>query len=165
MSSAVRPPSTSHPPSWTSNVVIPVQMRLAGESETGGIIFTRQLWQRAMPRGSCSEPVLNPTPNPRHSLNDATSSSSRRGSVIPGRSTSPNNKSPLTPEKSLPVRTTRKRTADSLGSGEEETGSTDTTPLHTRQNSGERRIQVCICQPSPRIPRPRNGTFHCCEVL
>jgi len=72
---------------------------------------------------------------------------------------------PLTPE-SPPFRITRKRAAEAL---EERDMEVETrTPSHTRMSSGESRnsgpsavsregAHLCICQPDPKIPRPRNG--------
>jgi len=72
---------------------------------------------------------------------------------------------PLTPE-SPPFRITRKRAAEAL---EERDMDVETRgPSHTRMSSGEfgnsgasatsrEGAHLCICQPDPKIPRPRNG--------
>ena len=88
----------------------------------------------------------------------------RRRNTISTRSihrppTSPESQTPLTPEESPPYRSTRKRTASTV---EEEDvrsyGSAELSPSHGRASSGDSSaVQVCICQPDPKIPRPRNG--------
>ncbi|USW48051.1 Putative High mobility group box domain-containing protein [Septoria linicola] len=63
---------------------------------------------------------------------------------------------PLTPEESPPFsRTTRKRTAGIVEAEDKDLDLPDASPAHTRSDSGD--IHVCICQPEPKIPRPRNA--------
>lgn len=65
---------------------------------------------------------------------------------------------PLTPEESPPFRSStsgsgRKRSASNLDHDESPEGS----PLHVRGSSGDSSISFCLCQPEPKVPRPRNG--------
>lgn len=136
-------------------------------SDTGHIIFARQLWQRTMPDESQSEhSVLNKSHIAASQGRDnSVSGSSRRTSSsisLRSRNRSPSpsrgSKPPLTPEESPPFHNTRKRGAGATEQEGKATQSSDTSPAHTRANSGESAIHVCICQPDPKIPRPRNGT-------
>lgn len=107
------------------------------------VIFTRQLWQRTMPEGSPSHDAET-GPSRRTS----SSASTRSKPQSPARR-SDASETPLTPEESPPARVTRKRSA-----GEDKEV---TTPSHSRVHSGDSAVQVCICQPDPKIPRPRNA--------
>lgn len=119
---------------------------LHGPPPPGRVIFTRQLWQKNMPEGTDSTVSNRSQDNPNNSHRRTSSPSpSRVGS-----------KTPLTPEESPPfsrTTSTRKRTAGAIEDDEAETSS----GVHTRQSSGDSAIHVCICQPDPKIPRPRNG--------
>lgn len=145
----------------------PVQT-LRPANESGHIIFTRQLWQRTMPDGfnTTDDAVLNKSQaqdtrasshnipaNPSRRASSSVSSHSHRYPPSPsGRDPS---KTPLTPEESPPFsRTTRKRTAG-IVEAEDKDLDLPASPAHTRSDSGD--IHVCICQPEPKIPRPRNG--------
>ena len=135
-------------------------------SDTGRIIFTRQLWQRTMPDGSQSEgSVLNKsqTANSQASYNNASESKRKTASTISLRSRrcspspSGDSETPLTPEESPPFRTTRRRSAGLVEQEDRIIDSSETSPVHTRNSSGDSAVHVCICQPDPKIPRPRNG--------
>ncbi|KAK0943272.1 slightly ste11-like protein [Friedmanniomyces endolithicus] len=134
--------------------------------DTGRIIFTRQLWRRNMPDGNNIEHgVLNKSqsqdahqgqhtsapPSRRVSLNVTTRS--RRRSPSPSRES----KTPLTPEESPPFTTSRKRSASIVEIEDTALDSATTTPIHSRGSSGDSTLHVCICQPDPKIPRPRNA--------
>ncbi|KAK1059980.1 slightly ste11-like protein [Friedmanniomyces endolithicus] len=134
--------------------------------DTGRIIFTRQLWRRNMPDGNNIEQgVLNKSqsqdahesqktsapPSRRVSLNVTTRS--RRRSPSPSRES----KTPLTPEESPPFTTPRKRSASIVEIEDTALDSATTTPIHSRGSSGDSTLHVCICQPDPKIPRPRNA--------
>ncbi|KAF2096849.1 hypothetical protein NA57DRAFT_42478 [Rhizodiscina lignyota] len=73
-----------------------------------------------------------------------------------------NDDGPLTPKSSPHVRTTRKRAAETMEEtkDDEEIDAEEMSPTHTRDNSGDSRDStksVCLCQPAPKIPRPRNA--------
>jgi HMG box factor, other len=163
--SAIQNSLPSLPVPWKHRSAVQTQPA----DDTGRVIFTRQLWQRTMPDGNGSEPgVLNKsqsqnaqashnnsaTPSRRTSSNFSTRSQRRR-STSPSRGS----KAPLTPEESPPKRTTKKRTADVIEVEDKELDSVTITPGHSRGSSGDSAIHVCICQPDPKIPRPRNGTY------
>jgi len=146
---------------------VPVQTQPA--NEPGRIIFTRQLWQRTMPDQS-EQAVLNKsqsqTQDSRGSHHSAAGPSRRTSSTVSTRSQqrrspspSHSSKTPLTPEESPPFRTTRKRNTCTLEDEDKELDSAGTTSAHTRASSGDSIVHVCICQPDPKIPRPRNGMF------
>lgn len=146
----------------------PVQT-LPPANASGHIVFTRQLWQRTMPDGSnpTNDAVLNQSQaqDTRSNSHNITAGSSRRTSSSVSsrshrRSSSPSgrdpSKTPLTPEESPPFsRTTRKRTATIVEAEDKDINFADAYPTHTSSDSGE--VHVCICQPEPKIPRPRNG--------
>ena len=129
------------------------------------MIFTRQLWQRKMQEdsgeqgvstrshsnGSIAAHTTNNDISRRPSSNVSTRSL-RRASSPSGKS-----KTPLTPEESPPSRSARKRTASIVEEEDKELESSEISPAHTRASSGDSAAQVCICQPDPKIPRPRNG--------
>ncbi|PPJ56337.1 hypothetical protein CBER1_00680 [Cercospora berteroae] len=122
-----------------------------------------------MPDGSrpTDEAVLNKSQaqDTRGSSHNTAAATSRRTSSSVAarphrRSSSPSgrdpSKTPLTPEESPPFsRTTRKRTAGIVEVEDKDFDLPEASPAHTRSDSGE--IQVCICQPEPKIPRPRNA--------
>jgi HMG box factor, other len=59
---------------------------------------------------------------------------------------------------------TRKRAATLMAN---ESKSRETSPATTHDSISEASNQFCLCQPDPKIPRPRNGTFmtsHCSNV-
>jgi len=164
--SAVQNSLPSFPTPWEKHPV----GQTPSTDDTRRIIFTRQLWQRTMPDGSSSDPdVLNlsrsqdtvtehissTTPARRPSSN--TSTRSQRRSSSPSRGS----KTPLTPEESPPFKSTRKRTAGIVEIEDKELDSFTTTPAHSRGSSGDSTAHVCICQPDPKIPRPRNGKSSC----
>ncbi|KAI4743143.1 hypothetical protein E4T50_06470 [Aureobasidium sp. EXF-12298] len=60
---------------------------------------------------------------------------------------------PLTPEESPPFRDHQKRSADALDQDEVQ----DVSPSHTRDGSTESLVNFCLCQPEPKVPRPRNA--------
>lgn len=148
------------PPHW----IPPPQTQPANDS--GHIIFTRQLWQRTMNQ---SDPIVlnrSQAQETRGSHNSATNSSRRTSSSVSSsrsqrRSPSPEersgSKTPLTPEESPPFKTARKRDAGIVEAEDKEIDTSEATPTHARQGSGDSGIHVCICQPDPKIRRPRNG--------
>lgn len=142
------------------------QVQLPPLNDGGRVVFTRQLWQRTMPDENQSEQGVS---NKSHTVipdrrNNSTSISSRRKSSsisLRSRNRSPSpsrgSKTPLTPEESPPFQNTRKRSAGTVEQEDRTASSSNTSPAHTRANSGESTAHVCICQPDPKIPRPRNG--------
>ncbi|THW72709.1 hypothetical protein D6C84_08435 [Aureobasidium pullulans] len=86
--------------------------------------------------------------------------SSRRAStnvpIAPQLQPSPKSRlsdTPLTPEESPPFRDHRKRSAEALDQDEVN----DVSPSHTRDGSTESLVNFCLCQPEPKVPRPRNA--------
>lgn len=161
--SAVQHPEPLLPAPWDRQ---PVQT--LPPNDFGHIIFTRQLWQRNMPVSSPSERVVlnksqgqnsNPSDNTGLGPSKRTSSTISIRSCRRSLSLHRGAKTPLTPEESSPFCTTRKRNAGIVDEEDEELESANSTPAHTPDNSGDLAIHVCICQPEPKIPRPRNGTF------
>ncbi|KAK3623870.1 slightly ste11-like protein [Elasticomyces elasticus] len=150
----------SLPQSWEHSAV-----QTQRPDDTGRIIFTRQLWRRNMPDGSSSEQgVLNrsQSQDAQASHNNSAAPSRRTSNVSTRsrrRSPSPSQESrtPLTPEESPPFATTRKRTASIVEIEDSALDSITTTPIHSRGSSGDSTLHVCICQPDPKIPRPRNA--------
>ena len=122
--------------------------------ESGRIVFTRHLWQRDMLDGRSREQSVLKKSRTATQL-PAHPPISRRQSPEPA----PLSKTPLTPGESPPFKTSRKRNLDAVEDEEKYLDSTHTTPQHSRVNSGDSLSHVCICQPDPKIPRPRNGTF------
>ncbi|KAK5131483.1 hypothetical protein LTR08_000877 [Meristemomyces frigidus] len=121
-----------------------------------------------MPDGDQSEPGVSNkshTPADSHATNISAAAPSRRTSSSAvstrsqRRSPSPprESKTPLTPEESPPFRTTRKRDASAAAVEDKELDGASTTPAHSRASSGDSTAHVCICQPDPKIPRPRNA--------
>lgn len=120
------------------------------------IVFTRQLWERTMPsaehndlstssQGIASDGSVN---SRRVSANIAIASQSQQHSPKSRLSDTP-----LTPEESPPFREHQKRSADALEQDELQ----DVSPSHTRDGSTESLVNFCLCQPEPKVPRPRNG--------
>ena len=159
--------SSAQPSTFSDRPPDAVQAQLPPLNDICRVVFTRQLWQRTMPDETQSEQDIS---NKSHiaasqGRNNSTSASSRRtSSSISLRSRnrspspSPGSKTPLTPEESPPFQNTRKRSAGTATAEDRPSTSTDNSPAHTRANSGEAAVHVCICQPDPKIPRPRNGT-------
>ncbi|EMC95394.1 hypothetical protein BAUCODRAFT_72427 [Baudoinia panamericana UAMH 10762] len=87
----------------------------------------------------------------RRTSSTVSTRSQRRSPNKPG-----GNKTPLTPEESPPFKVAKKRTAGVIDGEDEASEDTSATPTHSRGSSGEA-THVCICQPDPRIPRPRNA--------
>jgi HMG box factor len=141
------------------------QVQLPPLNESGRVVFTRQLWQRTMPDENQSEQGVSDKSHTAiaQGRNNSTASSRRTSSSISlrsrNRSPSPSrgSKTPLTPEESPPFQNTRKRSAGAVEQEDRSLSSSNTSPAHTRANSGESTAHVCICQPDPKIPRPRNG--------
>lgn len=141
------------------------------------IVFTRQLWQRTMSGGShpANDAVLNQSQaqDTRGSSHNITTGSSRRTSSSVSsrsrrRSSSPSGrdptKTPLTPEESPPFsRTTRKRTAGIVEAEDKDLTLPNAYSAHPTCDGGE--VHVCICQPEPKIPRPRNGASSRARML
>ncbi|GAB1732239.1 hypothetical protein NU195Hw_g1028t1 [Hortaea werneckii] len=159
---------SSLPTPWIP--AVPVQQtQPAANEQPGRIIFTRQLWQRTMPDHS-EQNVLNKSqsqiqddPHRTHPSGGAAGPSRRTSSTVSTRSRrrsqslSGGSKTPLTPEESPPSKSTRKRNACTVEEEDKELDSASTTPVHTRASSGDSTAHVCICQPDPKIPRPRNA--------
>jgi len=89
--------------------------------------------------------------------------SRRRSSAVPTplhpqplSSRSKQSETPITPEESPPFQnnSSRKRSADAL---DQDDDIEQTSPSHTRDNSGDSSVGFCLCQPEPKVPRPRNG--------
>ncbi|KAK3117429.1 slightly ste11-like protein [Teratosphaeriaceae sp. CCFEE 6253] len=160
MSALQQPSLTSLPQTWDhhSNVQTP------RADDTRRIIFTRQLWQRTMPDSHGSEPGVSNKSQSQDSngSHNALPGPSRRTSTVSTRSRrrSPSplreSKTPLTPEESPPFTLTRKRTASVVEVEDAGLVSTHVTPSHSRDSSNDS-LHVCICQPDPKIPRPRNA--------
>lgn len=160
------------PAPWTHQAAQRKDQSPAPPDESGRIIFTRQLWQRTMPDGNESEQAVSQKslsenshqtgesdtssadPSSRRaSSNVSTRSKQRRPSPSPSR----DSRTPLTPEESPRFRSTRKRTAGIVEIEDKELESAGETPAQSRESSGDSTVHVCICQPDPKIPRPRNG--------
>jgi HMG box factor len=166
--SAIQDSSLLPPLHQSSNWIPPIQAlppALPPAPEPGRIIFTRQLWQRAMPEDS-SEHGVSSRSHSQGSISayQANASASRRGSsnvstrsLRSAPSNSDSSKGPLTPEESPPSRPSRKRSVDVVEEEDREVDRHEVTPVHTRASSGDSTAHVCICQPDPKIPRPRNG--------
>ncbi len=131
--------------------------------DTGHFVFTRQLWKRTMPDDSQADSGVS---NKSHSqtVHSIASGTSRRSSSTislrpRNRSPSPSSRSnvPLTPEESPPFKSTRKRSAGAVEQKDKAIASAEASPAHARSNSGDTVPHVCLCQPDPKIPRPRNG--------
>ncbi|KAF1812554.1 hypothetical protein P152DRAFT_342635 [Eremomyces bilateralis CBS 781.70] len=102
----------------------------------------------------------------------ATRSSRGRGDAI---STESSNASPPLSQ-SPSFRLTRKRAAEEFERTVEskpvevdEMDMEEISPTHTRASSGDSGggqagLHVCLCQPDPKIPRPRNGESNICHV-
>ncbi|KAI6910326.1 hypothetical protein KC334_g3489 [Hortaea werneckii] len=90
---------------------------------------------------------------PSRRTSSTVSTRSRRRS----HSLSGGSKTPLTPEESPPSKSTSKRNAGTVEEEDKELDSASTTPVHTCASSGDSTAHVCICQPDPKIPRPRNA--------
>lgn len=174
--SAMRKSLPSLPPlpleQWYSSTNLPAQtlhlppLPPPPPDNTGRVVFTRQLWQRTMPDGHPGQQnVLNKShaANTHAAHDNAARSSRRTSSTTSSRSQhhsptpSHGSKTPLTPEESPPFRSTRKRSAGIVEREDKEIDHPDISPAHTRNSSGDSTAHVCICQPDPKIPRPRNG--------
>jgi HMG box factor, other len=141
--------------------------------DTSQITYTRHLWQRTMPEYNDGElGVLNKSQSQYalSSHNNSAAASRRTSSNVSTRSQcrrsaslSRASKTPLTPEESPPSSVSKKRAADAIDVEDQESKSATTTLTHSRGSSGDSALHVCICQPDPKIPRPRNGT-HVCSV-
>lgn len=149
------------PSSWNRSSSIQTQQPA---NESGRIIFTRQLWARTMPEEiQGDQSVLNRSHSQDTSVaHNIDAGPSRRTSSVSSRSlrnsptTSQGSKAPLTPEESPPFRTTRKRNTGVVEQEDQDLDRAEVGSAHSRTNSDES-IHVCICQPDPKIPRPRNG--------
>ncbi|QIW97742.1 hypothetical protein AMS68_003260 [Peltaster fructicola] len=87
-----------------------------------------------------------------------TSSTVSSRSIRPPKSPTAESRTPLTPEESPPYRSTRKRAISNVEDDDRAYHSVEPSPTHSRTNSSEQAaVQVCICQPEPKIPRPRNA--------
>ncbi|KAI7163169.1 hypothetical protein KC349_g1548 [Hortaea werneckii] len=100
----------------------------------------------------CNHPSGGAAGPSRRTSSTVSTRSRRRSHSLSGGS-----KTPLTPEESPPSKSTRKRNAGTVEEEDKELDSASTTPVHTRASSGDATAHVCICQPDPKIPRPRNA--------
>jgi len=122
------------------------------------ICYTRQLWQRTMPVDADDIDSPSLYRGQRVSIGSnisrkdfATTSPSvtQQSHLSPHQPRSSD--TPLTPEESPPFKNAQKRSLDQIDEDEEQT-----TPSHSRESS-ESSFQPCLCQPEPKVPRPRNG--------
>ena len=143
-----------------------VQTSCQPSDAPGQVVFIRKLWTRNMPDESQGEPgVSNQSHSEVSQADEGSTPRSTRASTSTillrprNRSPSPSTDSrpPLTPEESPPVKSTRKRSAGIVQQEDKATTSAEVSPAHSRASSGEQPVHVCICQPDPKIPRPRNG--------
>ncbi|KAI7597939.1 hypothetical protein KC346_g14459, partial [Hortaea werneckii] len=110
-----------------------------------------------------SQSQIQDDPHRTHPSGGVAGPSRRTSSTVSTRSRrrshslSGGSKTPLTPEESPPSKSTRKRNACTVEEEDKELDSASTTPVHTRASSGDSTAHVCICQPDPKIPRPRNA--------
>lgn len=159
--STTQDPLLPLPSSWNRSPSIQTQQ---SANDAGRIIFTRQLWQRTMPDEIQSDQsVLNRSHSQDiQGIDNTAASPSRRTSSVSSRSlrisptASQGSKAPLTPEESPPFRVTRKRNTGIVEQEDQDLDRAESGSAHSRTNSDEN-IHVCICQPDPKIPRPRNG--------
>jgi hypothetical protein len=119
------------------------------------IVFTRQLWERTMPATETDGTSISSQGISR--INGHTSGRLSSTIPIPTHSqpspTHPRpSETPLTPEESPPFQGSRKRSADVL----EQSDYSENSP-HTRDSPGDSSVTFCLCQPEPKVPRPRNG--------
>ncbi|KXL43134.1 hypothetical protein M433DRAFT_162477 [Acidomyces richmondensis BFW] len=159
--SAIQHPELILPALWNEPPVTTLPA-----NEPGRIIFTRQLWQRNMPATSPSEHIVSirsQSKDPPQCDTTGQGARKRTSSAISThsccRSASPSRglKTPLTPKEAPLFCTTRKRNATIVDAEDAEVKSANSTAAQTQDNSGELAIHVCICQPEPKIPRPRNA--------
>ncbi|KAI5265890.1 hypothetical protein E4T47_08438 [Aureobasidium subglaciale] len=119
------------------------------------IVFTRQLWERTMP--SAEHDDLSTSSQGIASDGGVNSRRvSTNISIAPQLQPSPKTRlsdTPLTPEESPPFRDQRKRSAEALDPDEVQ----GVSPSHTRDGSTESLVNFCLCQPEPKVPRPRNA--------
>ena len=160
--------ASQHPDGWRTprnDIVQPHQQPLQPDN-IGPVVFTRHLWQRTMSDADETErgePNKSQSTNTEANHNNASAPSRRTSSTISLRSRqrsptlSHHSKAPSTPDDSPPFKTTRKRSAGIVEQEDREIDSNETSPAHTRTSSDESTMHVCICQPDPKIPRPRNG--------
>ncbi|KAI5235176.1 hypothetical protein E4T43_09459 [Aureobasidium subglaciale] len=119
------------------------------------IVFTRQLWERTMPSAEHGDLSTSS----QGIANDGGVNSRRVStniSIAPQLQPSPKTRlsdTPLTPEESPPFRDQRKRSAEALDPDEVQ----GVSPSHTRDGSTESLVNFCLCQPEPKVPRPRNA--------
>lgn len=124
-------------------------------SAPGQPTFHRCLWERTpkMPIIDTDSTSSNTHGITRHNQSRRESSVSlptyQRASPTHSRPTSD---TPLTPEETPPFRSGTKRNADDFDQDE-----LNSSPSHSRDQSGESAITFCLCQPEPKVPRPRNG--------
>lgn len=151
-------------------------------------VFTRNLGRRTMPNRDRSEGrVLNRSQQQSLRSQEASSSPSLQASEettpttyfsskhtstsVPSlrshyRSSSPTleSKTPLTPDESPEIPHSRKRNASEAEIEVQrlDTVESSTAPTYDRGKGADdltSAVHVCICQPDPKIPRPRNGVF------
>ena len=121
------------------------------------ICFTRQLWQRTMPTDAEDAGHSSNYRGQRVSIGSSTTlvgsasaiDTNTRHHISPVRSSISD--TPLTPEESPPFKNARKRSAAYLYDAND-----DDSPSHSRDGS-DGSFQPCLCQPEPKVPRPRNG--------
>jgi hypothetical protein len=130
-------------PLCSTNVSTPDQPR---------IVFTRQLWQRTMPLDSGRR---SSNQDPRVSVDSDFQTGEIDDSVFDTGSPTTYRSlgNPLTPEESPPFQTVQKRHLDQVIEDQRESS----TPSHSRESSDGSNFQPCLCQPGPKVPRPRNA--------
>lgn len=125
------------------------------------IVFTRQLWERTMPATETDDISTSSQGISSISRDQGASRSRRLSSVVPLPPPHPHpsptlsriSDTPLTPEESPPFHSSRKRSVDAL----EHDDYPENSPSHTGDNSSDSTPTFCLCQPEPKVPRPRNG--------
>ena len=121
------------------------------------IVFTRQLWERTMPSAdnddlsTSSQGIASDGSNSRRVSSNISIHSQLQPSPKARLSDTP-----LTPEESPPFRESRKRSADAL---DQDDPREDSPSHHHRDGSADSVVNFCLCQPEPKVPRPRNGQW------
>lgn len=125
------------------------------------IRFTRQLWERTMPMNAADKATT--TRGRFVSLGDDIRSEGPSGSAPTSFShSSYSQQHPQSPARSLSTASPATPEDPQTGSGKKRRASSidhdgpDTSPSHSRESS-DGAFQPCLCQPEPKIPRPRNA--------
>ncbi len=99
--------------------------------------------------------ILNKDPDESQTVTHPHIGSTHRHSTSPHPPALDNN-GPLTPE-SPPLRMLRKRLGSLTSREEKESELGDKSPRNIDDSLADSAAHVCLCQPDPKIPRPRNG--------